>query len=247
MSSQKKIFTFTLIIGCSAGVVRSQSRVHDALFTQSAVASLNVEPSLFQTRTYGDRKSVTQAVLLSLVLPGAGEYYAENYPSAKFSLMSEGGLWLLYAGLQNYGDWIRNDARAFATLHAGVNVGGQDEQFEVNLGNYTSTSAYNQQQLRDRTFGDMYTASAQQWSWDSDANRQGFRNMRIRSDEIHNYGKFVIAGLVINRLVSAFAAARSVNAFNRTLRANIDWQLEAKPFAGIQSTDGLELRLTAKF
>jgi hypothetical protein len=186
-------------------------------------------------------------VLYSVILPGAGEYYAESFSSGKYSLMAEGGLWLTYAGLRYHGIWVRDDARLFAAQHAGVTLSGQEEQFEVDLGNYLTTALYNEQQLRDRKFDLMYTASIQQWSWDREANRQSFREMRIRSDEIRNYGRFVIAGLVVNRIFSAFAAARAVNAFNRSLRADLDWQLEAKPITSLAGTHGLEIRFSKQF
>jgi hypothetical protein len=245
--NKRTLFLAIVVAAISTHTVLAQVSIHSALVLRTTADLLECQPTIFQSRTYADRKSTTLAVLYSIILPGAGEYYAESFSSGKFSLMADAGLWLTYAGFQNHADWVRNDARAFAAQHAGVTVSGQDEPFEVNLGNFLSTVDYNQQQLRDRRFSSMYTASNQQWSWDAEDSRQSFRAMRIRSDEIRNYGKFVIAGLVVNRIFSAFAAARAVNAFNRTLRADLDWQIEAKPITSLFGTHGLEIRLTKEF
>jgi hypothetical protein len=48
-------------------------------------------------------RSVTLAVLYSLLLPGMGELYAGNFSSGKYYLIADAGLWLGYGGFQYYG------------------------------------------------------------------------------------------------------------------------------------------------
>ena len=215
--------------------------------TTDAPQTVKEPPSMMdQTPTYADRKSVTLAVVYSLILPGLGEWYAGTFASGKYSFMAEGGLWATYAGFRMHGNWVRNDARLFAAQHSGVDLSSKDEQFEVNLGDYNTTDAYNESQSRQRNFDARYTDASYSWTWDSAENRQIFRQMRIRSDRAYQNAKFVIAGLVVNRLISAFNAGRAVSAFNRSLRAEGDWRLKANP-SGVMGAYGLELELSREF
>lgn len=176
-------------------------------------------PNLQQTEPSPGRRSVFLAVAGSILLPGLGEYYAGNFnESGRYSLAAEGTLWLTYAGLQLHGTWVRNDARVFGAQMAGISFSGKDPDFEVNVGNFMTTDEYNQTKLRNREFDAMYTDPAYSWSWASDADRQRFKDDRIRSDRIIQSAKFVIAGLVVNRIISAFAAGRGAAAANRAAR-----------------------------
>jgi hypothetical protein len=165
------------------------------------------------------RRSVFLAVAGSILLPGLGEYYAGNFnESGRYSLAVEGTLWLTYAGLQLHGNWVRNDARVFGSQIAGISFSGKDADFEVNAGNFLTTDEYNQAKLRNREYDAVYTDPAYSWTWASDADRERFKEERIRSDRIVQSAKFVVAGLVVNRIISAFAAGRGAAAANRAAR-----------------------------
>lgn len=186
---------------------------------RSSVDRLPEAPILQQTEPSSGRRSVFLAVASSILLPGLGEYYAGNFnESGRYSLAAEGTLWLTYAGLQLHGTWVRNDARLFGSQMAGISFSGKDADFEVNVGNFMTTDEYNQAKLRNREFDAIYTDPAYSWTWTSEADRQRFKDDRIRSDRIIQSAKFVIAGLVVNRIISAFAAGRGAAAANRAAR-----------------------------
>jgi hypothetical protein len=171
------------------------------------------------------RKSVTLAVAASLLLPGMGEWYAGNFETGRYLLIAEASLWTSYGGFYLYGNWLRTDARAFAKRHAGAQINGKDEQFEVNIGNFMNTEAYNEAKLRQREYSAVYSMASYRWAWDTDANRQRFKHLRIQSDEVHQYGRFVLAALVVNRIVSAFLAARAASAYNRRAQLEESWSI----------------------
>ena len=141
-----------------------------------------------------ERKDVTAAVVYSLLLPGMGELYAGNYGIGKYFTIVEGALWVTLIGFDRYANWIQNDAREFATEHAGISIAGKDNQYFVEIGNYINVQAYNAQALRDRDPLSLYNEqSSYAWSWDSPANLQLYSNMRINSDQWFDNTHFVVA------------------------------------------------------
>ena len=201
----------------------------------------------YQYGRYEDRKSVMLAIAYSLLLPGLGELYAENFSTGKYYLMSDAGLWLTYAGFRARASWLRQDAKAFASQHAGAAFAGKDDQFDVNIGNFLTTDEYNQQKLRNREFDLVYGNAGYDWVWDADANRNSFKDLRIKSDEVYNNSKFILAGLVINRVISAFNAGRAASIFNRNLRAENDWRIDAIPELGIANAQSWKIRIQHEF
>jgi len=166
------------------------------------------------------KKSVGLAAVYSLLLPGMGESYTDGFSSGKYFLIAEGALWLTYAGFSVYGDALRDDARAFAALHAGVALAGKNDQFFVDIGNFTSVDEYNDKKLRDRSLDRVYDpAQGYAWSWDSDYSRTTYRGQRVSSDNVYNNRKFVVAAVLINHVASAINAARSAISKNKELGA----------------------------
>jgi hypothetical protein len=188
------------------------------------------------------RRSVLLAVAASVILPGAGEFYAGNFQeSGRYSLAAEAALWITYAGFHLHGSWVRNDARAFGAQMAGVTFAGKDNEFEVNIGNYLTVAEYNEAKLRSREFDKLYTDPSYAWAWTSEADRARFRDERIRSDRIFQAAKFAVAGLVVNRVISAFAAGRGAAAANRAAR-RAEWGIGMN--AGIDQAGATAISLT---
>ncbi|HAV22134.1 MAG: hypothetical protein A2X67_01395 [Ignavibacteria bacterium GWA2_55_11] len=201
-----------------------------------------------QVNPFPDRKSVTLAIVASLVLPGLGEYYAGTFSSTgKYSFTAEGAIWLTYAGFRRHGTWVRNDARSYAIEHAGTVMDGKDEKFEVDIGNYSSLDEYNRAKISRREPELMYSDLSYRWQWDTDASRMYFRDQRIRSDEILNNSKFLIAAAVVNRLISAFSAGRAAAAYNRALRPSFSWEAQIVPQWDPTGREGLALQVSTSW
>jgi hypothetical protein len=201
----------------------------------------------FAPSLQAERKSVPIAIALSLVLPGMGELYAGNFQSGKYLLAADAGLWLTYGGFQLYGDWLRRDARSFATQRAGASFENKDEQFEVNIGNFLSVEDYNEAKLRNRQFDLLYDPkSTYAWRWSSDADRLRFREQRIRSDESYRNSKFVLGALVLNRIISAFSAGRAAARGNGT-QADALWRISADVSGGTFNPHGIEIQVSRSF
>jgi hypothetical protein len=192
------------------------------------------------------RKSVGLAVLYSLLLPGMGELYAENFSSGKYFLIAEGTLWLGYAAMEVHADGLRDDSRAYAAAYAGISAAGKDDQFFVDIGNFLNTDDYNDKKLRDREPEKLYDPLAgYAWRWETDAARMTFREQRIASETMYNNQKFVGAAILINHLISAINAARACIAYNNAQgQALGDLQLSARVLGGNDQAHGLLLTLT---
>lgn len=195
------------------------------------------------------KKSSATAVLYSLLLPGMGELYADGFDEGRYSLIAEGGLWLTYLSFRQYGTWIQNDARNYASVHAGAATAGKDDQYFVNVGNFNDTYEYNEKQLRDRELVKVYNVNTgYYWKWDSDANRREYRAMRVSSERVLNNSQFVIATIVVNRIISAINAARLVREYNSRSTEEIgSWQLESSLLHSGLKPDGLWINIVHRF
>jgi hypothetical protein len=195
------------------------------------------------------KKNQALAVVYSLLVPGTGELYADRFDNGRYSLVAEAALWLTYASFQQYGNWLQGDARSFASAHAGATPSGKDDQFYVNLGNFSNMYDYNDKKLHDRNISEIYDPSQGYfWNWDSDRSRQRFRSLRISSDKVLNNSRFVIGAIVVNHILSALNAARLVRQFNKNAdEAFGTWQLEPNVIGGLGQVDGIRLTYDYKF
>ncbi len=194
-----------------------------------------------------ESKSVTLAVLLSLILPGAGEWYAGDFTAGKYYLVADGAFWMTYAAFEYRGNWLREDARLFATEHAGASFANKDDQFLVNLGIYSSVDEYNQARLRDRAFDQLYSSESYNWRWDTEANRLRLKELRVNSDQMYQDAKFAIGALVVNRVISAFSAGRAAGRANAFSQSDGTWRVGAGVKRGIVGAHGIELRIAKEF
>jgi hypothetical protein len=197
----------------------------------------------------GGRKSVGLAALYSLALPGMGELYADGFSSGKYFLIAEAGLWLGYAGTSVYGDVLRDDARTYAAVHAGVNPTGKDDQFYIDVGNFASLDDYNAKRLRDREVAKLYDPLAgYSWMWESDASRLTYKDERIKSESVYNSRKFIGAAILINHIASAINAARAAISHNSAVGDILgDLRVSADVMGATANPHGVRVNLTRSF
>jgi hypothetical protein len=229
---------------CSQGF--SQSLISNGTIGGEATSRAAKETIDNLVQESKEKKSVLLAVVSSLILPGLGELYAGSFQTGKYNMLAEGGLWLTYAGFRLHGNWLRQDAQLLAVEHAGVDFSGKNEQFDVNIGNFMTMNEYNLAKLRNREYDLVYANSRYNWQWDSNLNRARFKDLRIGSDNAFNNAKFVIAAVVINRVISAFSAGRAAAAYNHSIAA--DGRIQIRPFmtSDDSGVSGFGLALTAK-
>lgn len=146
--------------------------------------------------------------LKSLLIPGWGQYSTGARAPAVGFLVAEAALIGGAIGFHTYGAWLRDDYRIFAVAHAEIaSTAGKNDQYWVDVGNFATIYAYNEEKLRQRNVRDLRDPEGGEfWRWDSDANRAHFENLRIRSDQAFERSSFTIAAIVANHVVSAIHA-----------------------------------------
>lgn len=200
------------------------------------------------TPSGGNEKSVSLAALYSFLLPGMGELYVGDYSTGKYLTVIEGVLWVTLIGFDQYGTWVKNDARDFAVEHAGIALVGQKDQYFVDLGDYQTIHDYNVDMLRKRDLSKIYDERYPMgWNWDSKSNREYYRDMRVKSDNAYNNVSFVVAAIGVNHLVSAVNAALSARSHNNETRAENSVDIRANVLGGIYSPHGISITLTKIF
>jgi hypothetical protein len=241
-----------------AGPDRSGTAMHTAppepLFALTAEAVNGLPPAAQDTLPAqglpdagGGKKSVGLAVIYSLLLPGMGELYAGDYSSGKFFTGADGVLWLSLYAVDAHANSIQDDARTYAALHAGFDPAGKDDEYYSDVGNFNDVYAFNEQVLRDRDAYKLYDpTSPDYWKWDAESNREVYRGQRVEADGMFNNTRFVVAGLLANRVLSAINAARIVIAGNNAAGGG-EVGIGATILGGPVHAHGIALSITRAF
>ena len=140
-------------------------------------------------------------IVKSLLVPGWGEASLGYQKSSRFFIHSETILMVSCLSAYKIGSMKQNKYIAFANEHAGArNI--SDHRYWVDIGNYNSNQAFDEEHLRMRD-GKEGQWSSYPWFWEGgDSYRNRFEKMRIDSDKLFLTGKFIIGGIILNHIVS---------------------------------------------
>jgi len=228
------------ILASPKPVLASQTPV--ILKGQSFEQNRQVNPSFedeFQKPS--GRKSVTKAMLLSLLLPGAGELYADNATGSRIFFGLEGSIWVGFFAFRTYGSWKKTDYKGYAAAHAGVILDSKTDDFFENITYYDNRDQYNQfAKLYHGADATIYPENDfWNWNWDSQDSKGRFRDLRNQSKMAYRRALFMVGLAAVNRVVSVLDAARSVKKFNRKLGSEFSsvnsdelrFSLDVNPFS----------------
>ena len=181
-------------------VTQQHPDLQSMLTWDSAAISTTAEPLSGKTRSGGEE------FFNSLLIPGWGQLKKGNKLKAYAFFAAEVTLITSLIAFKSYQGWLEDDYRTFAGQHSGIS-GNRSHQFYVNIGNWQNRDAYNEQRLMDRQFDQMYTSSADDWSWDSEENRSSFKSMRLTADRTGQKTMITVGVLLLNHLLSAVDAS----------------------------------------
>ncbi|MCX7797832.1 MAG: hypothetical protein N2249_04325 [Melioribacter sp.] len=170
------------------------------------------------------KKSPGLAILYSMLIPGMGELYANNYASGKYFTIADGILWGFFAGFNIYGKWKEDNYKTFAMTRGGVNLEGKDSDYFATIGIFISIEEYNRLKELNRDFYNVYDPKTFYWKWESENQRKEYRQMWLSSEQAYNNLRFVVGALILNRIISAINAVRLVNAYNRSI-SSAEWNI----------------------
>ena len=160
-------------------------------------------------------KSPAVSLLLSLVLPGAGHWYADRLDVGQYFFVSEAACWLGVLGFNLYGNSLRDDSRTFAGVHAGLDKNGKDDNYFSNVGNFNTIYDYNNDKLSKGQYDLLYDVNTSYWSWDNPNSMSAFESQRKKSERVYNDRVIFATGLIVNRIVSAISAFIITNKANK--------------------------------
>ncbi len=214
--------------------VTDRAKVEDAVFPDGT------KPRGESTRL--PKKSIKKAFFMSLVLPGAGEYYAGSKKQAKAFMGTEALIWSFYGFTWFQGEMWKRDYRNFAAQQAGANPERTEDIYYQNVYEYTSSYWYNEDvwaearmiypddpQAQESYVAGLLYESPDDWAWQTRDDWYQYRSLRVKSQEALHRRSYSVGAAILNRLLSAVNAARLTKRYNkkRPLRAGLQdyWQL----------------------
>ena len=166
-------------------------------------------------------KSPGKAFFLSLLIPGLGELYAGSSVKGKIFLAAEAAVWSGFAAFEQYSAWKKRDYELYAVDHAGVVLDGKDDEYFKDIAAYTDIWSYNDDQLHDRAWNEVYwDEEFYHWQWENAESKETFNEIRDSSRRAHRRALNMVGAAVLNRLISAIDAVRTAKAFNKKNQEN---------------------------
>jgi hypothetical protein len=164
----------------------------------------------------GDRKSVSRAMLLSLVLPGLGEMYVGRKSRAIGFFAAEAGIWSAFILFKHKQNWLKDDYINFARSHAGVDPEGKSDFFYDMLAFYDNRDDYNaisRAGSRDNPF--FPEVPEYDWQWESNEMRRQYRDLKNSSEASKRNANFALGAALANRVISVVDAWWCAKSYNR--------------------------------
>lgn len=191
------------------------SQMMDRQLRQGNDDDLNLPSIAFSEK--GGGKSKFGALGLSLLLPGAGQYYTGNKSRMAIFGGAEALIWTSFFGLRAYGSWKKEDYKGWAAVHSGANIIGKPDLFFEKLTYYDNLNEYNQLQLvYEGQDAQLFPAtSSYWWNWDSNASRDKYRSLRNQSKNAYRRSIFLLGAAFLNRILSGIDAYRAASALDR--------------------------------
>jgi hypothetical protein len=143
------------------------------------------------------------AMVQTLLVPGLGHQYLGK-PRRALTYLGAEALFVFGAILcERYSDRLTEDSRRFAWTYAGAQGGtGADERYWRQVGLYLDADEYNRVQELNRTPEDKYVAPNLQWAWPDESYMDDYVGRRDNATSLHVVSTFLIAAMVLNRVVS---------------------------------------------
>ena len=162
-----------------------------------------------------------KALLLSLLLPGLGEFSQGEKGRATGFFVAEGLIWTHFAWFQVAGSKRKDNYIEQAQAHAGVGVSDAGDDYWKSVGQYmtsqgTGPEAYEETLRReardlypgspadqDAWVADRLPTGDQAWSWSSTDARDSYKETRESSRRAYDKSKYSVAAAIVNRILSA--------------------------------------------
>ena len=250
----KLVLTLLLFISLGGGTVYSETIRQKMLLSIQPLDNIDDDDlglPLFENveQSGVGGKSKWKALGLSLLVPGAGQYYSGNTGRMKIFGATEVLVWSGFFGFRAYGGWKKEDFKSWAAFHAGADVNGKSDDYFEKLTYYDNLDEYNQFELLYEGPRALIFPSTPEfyWNWDSDESRSHYRDLRNQSKNAYRRSLLFLGAAVVNRILSGIDAYRSAGSYNRQQEfGDSGWRLFCS--AGDLMEDGqIEIGLSRQF
>jgi hypothetical protein len=221
-----KRFIVVLLFGSS--IIFSQGKQTESFEVLKYHLNQNfiIEDDEIIIQKYKDQKKNNGvAIILSAILPGMGELYADGYSSGQYFTIADGVLWAGLIGVSAYANNQEENYRTFAEVNGGVELKGKDDQYFADISGYLDVYEYNHLQELDRNLTAVYNEQSHYWKWSGQTERREYRAMWKSSETANNSTRFIVGALILNRVASVINAVRLVNKYNKNLKTELGWDL----------------------
>jgi hypothetical protein len=189
------------------------------------------------TDVYGFKgKSVKRAFVYSLIVPGAGEFYANSKIKAVLFFGLDATLWTLYFNYHKKGKnkeneykgfaeqhWIEDDYREWLIDSLDIQSGSDQDSFWNKEEQRFDWLSHHLPNKKDQQYYEMIGKYDQfKFGWDdfpvpdtNQALRNAYLNMRRDSNNLLNKAKYSVMFSLANHILSSFDAAIAVKKHNR--------------------------------
>ena len=157
--------------------------------------------------------------LRSLMFPGWGERNEFNILSenndfkdieyiekrSKAIMITEVAILISLLTSKELSQSYNNDYELLGTNNAGVDWSGKDALYAANVGNYDNIISYNDEMREYSQFDNQYLDEGYEWDWQgSNSKRLKYDKRRNRSENLDSIREYMLASLIINRIISTF-------------------------------------------
>lgn len=228
------------------------------LITAKYVKSLadNKPSSVTETLDMSERPegsgllSMRKAMLLSLVVPGTGQYYAGSKFKGQVFMGVELAIWGGFFGYRIYGGWKEDEYKNYASAHAGLDNTGKDEQFYDWVGFYNSRDEFNELgriYYPERAY--LPDTREYYWQWGSDEERVRFKDLKDAAKRAFRNSTFVLGLAILNRVVAGIDTYRTVKSANKAMKSMTqfgEYKLKVSPKISADNPS-IKITLSRKF
>ena len=221
---KKLVFVFLL----SSLIIFAQGKQTESLevLKYQLNRNIKIEDDLMIKQKYNEQKKNNGfAILLSGILPGMGELYANGYTSGKYFTIADATLWGSLIGFSVYANNQEDNYRAFAETFGNVELTGKNKKYFADISSYVDVYEYNHIQELDRNLKEVYNEQTHYWKWNNQNDRRKYRSMWKSSELANNSTRFIVGALILNRIASVANAIRLVNKYNNNLKAELGWDV----------------------
>lgn len=165
-----------------------------------------------------------KAGALSLILPGAGQFYNGDTKKGWIMAGVEAGIWTAWIVFDAQGDSRMESAEEYAALYAGTSGEHADSYWQA-VGRYMDSDTYEDYLRREaRATGEDYPDPldpADTWQWVNETRKYNFQKLRADGNAAYDRRDFMILFAVVNRAVSVFDAVRGAGGKPGTLETEV--------------------------